>query len=184
MAEYDETDADNIFYDGADTPVGVKLTDAEAVTHFGTGKTAGWYPIALTEESGWEDDFDFELVRVEGNVVVANRQKKADGKITAKLLETAGRQFDLVKALRKTPHDYRVLYPLDGTDALLVGLRNAYVTSPRKGEGKATVRRTLDVEIMGSKTKGGKPGIEVVQVDTADETGWSADAADFKTDAA
>lgn len=184
MPEYpDETNADAIYYDGAE-PVQVKLTADEAEKYFGAGSPAGWYPMSLTEESGWEDDFDFEAVKDERNVVVRRKKKKADGKISAKLLETGGRQYAMAKDLREKEHLYRVFYPQAGTDALLVGLRNATVMSPRKGEGKAEARRTLDTEIMGSKTRDGKDGIEVCVVDRADETAWPAEADDFKTDAA
>lgn len=183
MPEYpDETNADAIFYDGAE-PLQVKLDATEAETYFGTGATAGWYPMGLSEESAWEDDFNIEAVRTERNVVVKRKKKKADGKISTKLLETGGRQYVMAKDLREKAHDYRIFYPQDGTNALLVGLRNATVMSPRKGEGKAETRRVLDTEVMGSKTADGKDGIQVAVVDRSDETAWPVEVADFKTDA-
>jgi len=196
MPTVDKRTGDNVFTDGSVSGLQVLLTDTEAQQVYGDSAVGGWYAFAETDSSGVMRETDEEQIKNEAGEIVKNVRQQDDGVINATLLQTDTPTMKLLDLLSKSPHRYRIGYPVgtievsDGSGGTievegtqLYGLRNGFAPSSFEVNGEDGEQRTRDIEIRGSR-KGGKEAIVYGDVDPDDETTWPAELEEFKTGAA
>lgn len=181
MASFDKRTADDINEGGSVVGLEVELTEAEAQEFFDAADVAGWYAFAYSQEGALATETEQVERRTEAGTIISTSTKKQDLVRTFNMWDTTAKKIKLIAHLRKNPHTYRYILPLDAGGDQVWGMRNAVVTSEEVNfDTKDGEDRIQPVTVKASRN-GNTPAYEVEDVeDGDDQETWSSDLDDFK----